>query len=633
MLRCHISSFARLMFVVALLPGVAQGQRGASAPPAFATEVLRSDSITAYDAMTSPDGRWIVFQGNVRQRSFVWIMPAGGGAPRRLTNANGKAWRPVWFPSSDRIAYCAPGMVMTQAIDRGTGAAKGAPKRVTLDEGEMLDVSPDGSFIAYTTLKWSDGKQRLQLVPARGGPARVIHSAANLYNPRFAPDGQSVFVTVIASSDGMLMRKPSQLLRVPAQGGSATVVLEAPFMSGPLHFVDAKIALLKGPDYYTAVTFSGDTVWSIPSPAMSRATRLTGDGKSMLMVTWAIGAGIRLFPLNGGVPRDLTTGNAYDYPAGWSTDGKRLLIAPERQKEKGLLSVSVDGQHREFIPFPADSAWSEPQILGDGHLWVFPHLSSATDRYLSMYDTKARTLSTVARSANLKGINGPGGYWTGVPALYYLDRGANGMELRKLGDDGQLRTVRRLSFDMPSTAKVSFANDRLVYWVTAGDSAILFVADPDRAPKRVYAFRGSVGESSLSFDGHTLAATTLSGPARGTALTHVMMFGLTPSGDLAGAPRSIQTSGVWDLMWLRDNRSLLALENTDDGLVTRVLSFSMDAARPVNVTAGEPMTFWDQYPSPDGKWTALPVEKARGGAIWRVDLEAAAKAWRERKRK
>jgi Tol biopolymer transport system component len=623
------------MFVVALLPGVARSQRGASSsPPAFATELLRSDSITAYLAVTSPDGRWIVFQGIVRQQSAVWIMPAGGGAPRRLTGISGKAWRPAWFPSSDRIAYGAPGMVMTQAIDPGTGAAKGAPKRVTLDEGEMLDVSPDASFIAYTTNKWSDGKQRLQLVPARGGPARVIHSAANLFNPRFAPDGQSVFVTLISSSDGMLMRKPSQLLRVPAQGGSAAVVLEAPFMSGPLHFVDAKIALIKGPDHYTAVTFSGDTVWSIPSPAMSRATRLTGDGKSMLMVTWSIGTSIRLFPLNGGVPRDLTTGNAYDYPAGWSTDGKRLLIAPESQKEKGLLSVSVDGRQREFIPFPADSAWSEPQILGDGHLWVFPHLSSATDRYLSVYDTKARTLSTVARSANLKAINGPGGYWTGVPALHYLDRGADGMELRKLGDDGQLRTVRRLSFDMPSTAKkVSFANDRLVYWVTAGDSAILYVADPDRAPKRVYALRGSVGESSLSFDGRTLAASTLSGPARGTALRHVTLFGLTPSGDLAGEPRSIQTNMVYDLMWLRDNRSVLALEEVDDGLVIRVVKFSMDAARPVNVTAGEPMTFWDQYPSPDGRWTALPVEKARGGTIWRVDLEAAAKAWRARTRK
>ncbi len=351
------------------------------------------------------------------------------------------------------------------------------------------------------------------------------------------------------------------------------------------------------------------------------------------MVTWAIGASIRLFPLNGGTPRDLTPGDQYDYPGGWSADGQRIFILPESPKKKGMLSVSVDGRQREFIPFPADSAWSEPRVLGDGHLWVFSHLASATDRYLSMYDTKARTISTVARSANLKGINGPGGYWTGVPALYYLDRGADGMELRKLGDDGHLRTVRRLSFDVPPTAKVSFANDRLVYWVTAGDSAILFVADSDRAPKRVYAFRGSVGESSLSFDGRSLATMTLSGPARGTALTHVTMLGLTPSGDLAGAPRSIQTSMVWDLMWLRDNRSLLALENVDDGLASRVVKYSMDAARPVNVTAGETMTFWDQYPSPDGRWTALPVETARGGSIWRVDLEAAAKAWRARPRK
>jgi hypothetical protein len=207
------------------------------------------------------------------------------------------------------------------------------------------------------------------------------------------------------------------------------------------------------------------------------------------------------------------------------------------------------------------------------------------------------------------------------------------MELRRLGGDGQLSSVRRLSFDLPSNAEVSFANDRLVYWVRSADSAVLYVADHDRAPKRVYAFQGSVTSSVLSFDGSALAATTLSGPARGTALSHVMMLGITPSGALAGVPRSIQTSAVWDLMWLRDNRSFLALENIDNALTTRIDKFTMDSARPVIVTAGEPMTFWDQYPSPDGRWTAIPVEKARGGTIWRIDLEAAAKAWQTRTRK
>ncbi len=631
-MRCHPSSLTGVLLVVALLPGVALGQRAQTAPPAFATAIFGSDSISPSWPATSPDGRWIVFTGG-RQRSSLWIVPARGGAPAQLTNTLNDGWGAVWFPSSDRIAYIAlpSGIVMTQAIDPGTGKAKGAPQRVTLDEATGLDLSPDGSLVAYATRRWTDGKTRLQVVPARGGPAQVIHqSAASFWPPpRFAPDGRSVYVTVISGD-----RAPNQLLRVPVHGGAATVVLEMPWSSGRMRWVSANVAFLHGLDRLSAVTLSGDTLWSIPDhPGSLSAMRISSDGKSILLPTRSIGAGIRLVPTNGGTPRDLTTGATYDYPAGWSADGQRIFIKTERQKKKGILTVGVDGQHGEFIPLPTDSIRiGSPGIIADGRILVWQPLSAA-DRYLFLYDTKTRTHSTVARSANLKAIDGPGGYYVGVPELYYLDRGANGMELRKLGGDGQLRTLRRLSFDVPADARVSFANDRLAYWVAAGDSAVLYVADKDRAPKRVHAFRGFVTESSLSFDGKAVAAATRSGPARGSALTHVMMLGLTPSGDLSGAPRSIQTGSIWDLRWLCDNRSLLALENVDDGLITRVMKFSMDAARPVNVTAGEPMTFWDQYPSPDGRWTAIAVEKARGGTLWRVDLEAAAKAWQARARK
>jgi len=628
-------SVARAASVVALLSGVAQGQRGASAAPAFATVVLRSDSITPTYAETSPDGRWVVLRGVMLRRSSLWIMPAAGGVPRRLITAATDAGRPVWFPSSDRIAYVSSprGIVMTQAIDSRTGVAKGAPQRVTLDEAMAIDVSPDGSVIAYTTAPRSDGKARLQVVPARGGPAKVIFSAAAFRGQpaRFAPDGQSIYVTVVAGD-----RKPMQLFRVPVGGGSATVVLEAPWSSSPMQWLGANVVLLTGRDRLSGVTFSGDTLWSIPAPPSSAPAgrRLANDGKSLLLTTSETGAGIRLVPVNGGPSRDITLGDTYDYPMGWSADGQRLYVENTSQKQKGLLSVSVDGEHREFIPFSADTGWGGgPVIIGDGRFWAFQRIRNAAGGYVSVYDTKTRALSTVARSADLKGVLGPGGYWTSAPELYYLDRGANGMELRRLGGDGQLSTVRRLSFDLPSNAEVSFANDRMVYWVRSADSAVLYVADHDRAPKRVYAFQGTVTSSALSFDGSALAATTLSGPASGSALSHVMMLGITPSGELVGTPRSIQTSTVWDLMWLRDNRSVIALEDVDNGFVTRVSKFTMASARPVIVTGGEPVTFWDQYPSPDGRWTAIPVEKARGGTIWRIDLEAAAKAWQARPRK
>jgi Tol biopolymer transport system component len=630
MLR-HFPSVARTVFVVTLLSGVAQGQRSASAAPAFATVVLKSDSIDASVAATSPDGRWIMFAGVVRRRTPVWIMSAAGGTPHRLTSGAGDAWSPTWFPSSDRIAYIAlpSGIIMTQAIDASTGGAKGAPQRVTLDDAIDVGVSPDGLLIAYTTVVRSDGKHRLQVVPARGGPVKVVYSGSRLMRkPRFASDGQSIYVTFVGFD-----KKPSQLVRVPVGGGAATVVFESlSEATRGIEMIGTDVVLLVGRTRLIGVTLGGDTLWSMPRPAASgMLPGFTADGKSMLLPTSETGARIRLVPVAGGGSRDITPGDTYDYPAGWSADGQRIFVASDKH---GLHSMSVDGKHSEFIPFPADSQQSGPAlIIGDGRFWAFPRLRAVSDGYLSVYDTKTRALNVVARSADLREVVGPGGYWTSAPALYYLDRGANGMELRSLGGDGQLRTVRRLSFDLPADAIVSVANDRLAYWVKSADSAVLYVADHDRAPKRVYAFQGSVSYAALSFDGSALAATTRTGPASGSTFYSVMMLAITPSGALAGVPQSITTSAVWDLMWLRDNRSLLALENIDNALTTRVVKFTMNAARSVIVTAGEPVTFWNQYPSPDGRWTAIPVEKARGGTIWRIDLEAAAKAWQARPRK
>lgn len=519
---------------------------------------------------------------------------------------------------------------MTQAVDPATGTTKGPAQRVTLDAAQgLLDVSPDGTLIAYTTTRWSDGNSRLQVVPARGGPVKSIQSARNFYAPRFAPDGQSVYITAY-SFDG----QPSKLLRVPVRGGDATLVMQKPSFAGTyLSWKGAEVTIHTQQGHFTAVTLHGDTLWSISNA--TRPVSFSPDGKSTLVTTSETGAGVRLFPLNGGKPHDITAGDTYDYPSGWSADGQRVFIETPGGTKNALVSVSVDGKHRESIPSPTNTSWKGlASIVGDGRFLVSQAMGSASDKYRAVFDTKTRTQTTVGHTADFRSISGPGGYWSSVPALYFLDRDSNGTELRKLGDDGQLRTVRRLSFDVPAKARrVSFANDRLAYWVTEGDSAVLYLADADLTPKRVYAFRGFVNESSLSFDGSALAAVTTSGPKASNPTSYVTLLSFSRSGDLDHAPRLILTIDPWDLLWLRDNRSVIAMQVADGGMDTRVLKFSLDAAQSVNLTAGEKMTFWDQYPSPDGKWTVLPVEKARGGSIWRVDLEAAAKAWQERKRK
>src|ERR1700688_3817229 len=56
----------------------------------------------------SPDGKWIAFTGQYDGNADVFVMPAGGGEPKRLT------WHPApdvvvgWTPDSKKILFRSP---------------------------------------------------------------------------------------------------------------------------------------------------------------------------------------------------------------------------------------------------------------------------------------------------------------------------------------------------------------------------------------------------------------------------------------------------------------------------------------------------------------------------------------------
>ena len=120
----------------------------------------------------SPDGKWIAFSANYDGNRDVFVIPATGGEPRRLTWHPGQDGAMGWTPDgkkvlfvSDRDAYADSTRFYTVPVEGGV--AEVLPMWRAFDGG----YSPDGEKIAYVpNLKWQAAWKRY-----RGGQTTPIY--------------------------------------------------------------------------------------------------------------------------------------------------------------------------------------------------------------------------------------------------------------------------------------------------------------------------------------------------------------------------------------------------------------------------------------------------------------------------
>jgi Tol biopolymer transport system component len=153
----------------------------------------------------SPDGTRLCFIGvsspteGVPFPDAVYVIDARGGQPIRLTQSDAAAVRaPTWSPDGKQIAFTRDDDNMREDVNLFVvPAAGGMPRRITEREdqveGSSAAWSPDGELIAYLARD-----NALRVVPVAGGPSRVL--ASNLGNLRdhgvaWSPDGRQIALT------------------------------------------------------------------------------------------------------------------------------------------------------------------------------------------------------------------------------------------------------------------------------------------------------------------------------------------------------------------------------------------------------------------------------------------------------
>jgi TolB protein len=173
----------------------------------------------------SPDGTQLVISDNSQEehQSRVYIVPIGGGAPRRITQKAPSYWH-GWSPDGKTLAFVGErnGDFDIYAIPAAGGDEKQLTTAKGLDDGP--EYSPDGKYIYFNSER--TGHMQIWRMLADGSEQeQITFGEENDWFPHLSPDGQQiVFVTFDPSVKGHPENKDVMLRMMTLKDKKITVL-------------------------------------------------------------------------------------------------------------------------------------------------------------------------------------------------------------------------------------------------------------------------------------------------------------------------------------------------------------------------------------------------------------------------
>ncbi|MBE0593855.1 MAG: PD40 domain-containing protein [Gemmatimonadales bacterium] len=259
---------------------------------AAATQVTTGNQVIE-SMRVSRDGRWLLYDSNLRGNADIYRIPIGGGEPEQLTNDPADEFAP--------------------------------------------DLSPDGLAVAYHS--WRSGTRDIEVKPLDGGPVEYVTATPHQESyPLWSPDGQAIL---------FYDQTPPFTVRVTRRGADGRwtdpELLATPAVSGDwspdgrrITYVRAATDRVAGPAMVASVTGQDQRELVQPSSATPPAAQVVWapDGRTIyfkahdahgLASFWSVSPA-------GGAPRMLVRFPEPDRQSSrkdFATDGVRFFFAIE----------------------------------------------------------------------------------------------------------------------------------------------------------------------------------------------------------------------------------------------------------------------------------------------------------------
>jgi Tol biopolymer transport system component/DNA-binding winged helix-turn-helix (wHTH) protein len=337
---------------------------------------LTSDGSQNFQPAWSPAGDFIAFYS--KRLGGIWIVPAFGGAPRKLTEFGS---RPTWSPDGQRIAFQSEPL-----RDLGTNAATLPPSTIwicDLDGGPPQRLtkvgsppgghgnpawSPKGERIAFVA---SDiNLSRLWTVSLEGELEPLPAPFVRLYDVIFSPPGDELYFTGDAGEYfglwSLVVGKGSEPRLV--KKSVVPTIRYLGFSADGRKLVYAGVVTSSN---LASVSLSTETYEPAEPPRLlthhtnlrNYVPRFSPDGRTIAFERYVTGqaSDVWLVDVDGANERRLTSHPMPDSAPRWSSDGKRVIFLSSHE---GFWSIDLDSREVEFL-YPVSPDWGFPALSPD----------------------------------------------------------------------------------------------------------------------------------------------------------------------------------------------------------------------------------------------------------------------------
>ena len=391
----------------------------------FPKDISRGDLSMA----VSPDSRTITFcRGETIEGCDIFLMPAGGGEARRLTNDHRALPALAWTADSREIVFAANRMGRDQlwrvAADRGLAGSRASPRLVegAGDDARAPTISRT-SKLAYQRFSRNFDIQRVEIAGVPGTPAHRLGQSMPLIvstlmdaTPSWSPDQKKIaFVSNRSGSQELwdCDADGANPLRMTSFG-SSSVIFPRWSRDGERIIFGA----LTGADgnfegYTVGATGGAPQRISAPGHRTMAHPVFSRDGRWIYFIPGTQDGPVEAYrmPAEGGPAMQITRNGAFRPEE--SPDGKLLYYG--KYDKDGLWSMPVSGgEERQVVASIMGMNWT---VAAAGLYYLVPATGPGARNFVHFYSFKTGKSNPVGSiegmlSADYSGISvSPDGRW------------------------------------------------------------------------------------------------------------------------------------------------------------------------------------------------------------------------------